>query len=329
MKKAYWNSPFFFQAAAVLVSILLTLLKFWAWVLTNSNAILTDALENIINVIAGCFGLFSLWLSAQPKDKNHPYGHGKIAFISTGFEGGLIFVAGILIIGKASYNLFYPTEIQELNTGLLLVAFSGLINFIMGRVLLLKGRRNNILVLESEGQHLLSDAYSSLGLVIGLFLVLLTDIIWIDHLLAILFGSIILFTGFKLLRKAIAGIMDEADYSLIKTLVNTLEEKRSDNWIDVHNFRVIKYGDQYHIDCHLTLPWYFNVKESLEEVTYFQQLLQEKHKTVEECFIHQDPCAPPHDCSLCSKADCLVRQAPFQSHLPWNLDSVMEDKHHT
>ncbi len=326
MKKQ--THPITYQTIAVGISVLLTLIKFIAWNKTNSNAILTDALENIINVVAGCLGLYSLWLSSRPKDENHPYGHGKIEFISTGFEGGLIFLAGILIIGKAINNLFFPTELSRLQLGIFLVAISGVVNFLTGYFLLQKGKKQNILVLQSEGKHLLSDAYSSVGLVVGLYLVYLTGIIWLDHVLAIFFGAIILYTGFRLLRTAIAGIMDEADYALISTMVKALEDNRSPNWIDVHNFRVIKYGNAYHVDCHLTLPWYFNIQQSYHEVQQFEKVLMEHNGFVEECFIHVDPCGPPSACLICQKTDCDERKVNSEKYIKWKLSNVMKDQKH-
>jgi cation diffusion facilitator family transporter len=322
-------SPLQYQSVAIVIGIILTVVKFFAWGVTHSNAILTDALENIINVFAGSIGWYSLWLSSRPRDKNHPYGHGKIEFVSTGLEGGLIFLAGFLIILKAVYNLFNPTGIGHLEEGIGLVFISGLVNFLTGWWLLNIGKKRKILVLKAEGKHLLSDAYSSAGLLIGLFIVLWTGILWLDNVIAILFGGIILYTGFKLLRMAFAGIMDEADYELIEEMVKVLEKQRVPNWIDVHNFRVIKYGNQYHIDCHLTLPWYFDLRQGHDEVTRFENLLQEYDPSVSEFFIHVDPCIPPMACEICQKQDCSQRKVSFSRYVKWELDNVMEDKRHS
>ncbi len=329
MSKSSSISPLQYQSIAIGIGIVLTVVKFFAWGITNSNAILTDALENIINVVAGAIGWYSLWLSARPRDRNHPYGHGKIEFVSTGFEGGLIFLAGALIIGKAVFNLFHPTQLHSLEEGIGLILFSGLVNFLTGWWLLRIGKKRRILVLQSEGRHLLSDAYSSAGLLIGLVIVLITDIFWLDHLIAILFGSIILYTGFKLLRTAFAGIMDEADYELINEMVEVLEEKRQTNWVDVHNFRVIKYGNEYHVDCHLTLPWYFNLQQGHDEVTQFENLLKAYDPAISEFFIHVDPCSPPSACKICLKKDCEQRKNPFSRYVKWELNNVMDDERHS
>ncbi len=316
------------QLLAIIVGLLLMAAKFVAWWLTNSNAILTDALESIINVVAGGIALYSLILSMKPRDENHPYGHGKVEFISAGFEGGLIFIAGIIIIGKGIYNLIHPQEIGQIDTGIVLVAVSGLVNYMLGYLLQRQGQQSNSLILIADGKHLKSDAYSSLGLVAGLALIYFTKLAWVDNVTAIIFGGIILYTGFKLVRESVAGIMDEADYQLIDRLVRFLEENKADNWIDIHNFRVIKYGPTLHIDCHLTVPWYFQVRDSHREVEKMEQLISQNYATPVEMFIHVEPCEPPGACAICRKADCKVREVPHRASITWTLENIMRNQKH-
>lgn len=318
-----------FQILAIVVGLALMGTKFFAWWLTHSNAILTDALESIINVLAGVFALYSLILAMKPRDENHPYGHGKIEFLSAGFEGGLIFIAGLIIIAKGIYNLIYPQTLEKLDIGIILVLISGLINFLLGHFLERQGKQSNSFILVADGKHLKSDAYSSAGLLAGLALIYFTNINWLDNLTAILFGGIILYTGFKLVRTSVAGIMDEADYQLIENMVKFLDEHRRDNWIDVHNFRVIKYGATLHIDCHLTLPWYFTTRQSHEEVKLFEEVIAQNMGSPVELFVHVDPCEPPGNCTICRIADCQVRQAALQNNVRWTLANIMKNqKHH-
>jgi cation diffusion facilitator family transporter len=212
-------------------------LKFIAFFITHSNAILSDALESIINVVAGLFAYFSMRYAARPKDINHPYGHGKIEFISAGFEGGLILIAGILIIGKAVYSFIFPVEIDHLDKGALLAGFAGIVNFFLGRYLIKTGERYRSITLVADGKHLQSDTLSSVGLIIGIVIIYFTKMVWLDNILAIAFALIIIFTGFKLIRKALAGLMDEADEVIIKDVLKVLSENRREQWIDVHNLR--------------------------------------------------------------------------------------------
>lgn len=316
------------QALVLGVGLLLLGAKFTGWWLTNSNAILTDALESIINVVAGFFALFSLYMAALPQDSNHPYGHGKVEFLSSGFEGALIFLAGISILIKSIYNLFYPQTIQSMDVGILLVAGPGLVNFIMGKILIRTGRKNQSIILEADGKHLQSDAYSSIGLVAGLILVWLTGITWIDNVTALIFGGFILYTGFNLIKMSVAGIMDEADILLLKELIEKLDANRRENWIDVHNLRVIKYGSTLHVDCHMSVPYYFNVREAHHEVKALEDKLKELSEVPMEFFIHTDPCHPPMSCSICTKKDCPVREAEATQVITWRLEHVLQNKQH-
>ena len=227
------------QVLVLSVGIFLMSLKFFAFFKTNSNAILTDALESIINVVAGSFGMYSLYLASKPHDEDHPYGHGKIEFISATIEGGLIAAAGGLMIVKSIYNFFVPSSIGHLDVGLVLVFFAGMVNYIIGHIAVKNGEKNSSLTLIASGEHLKSDAYSSIGLIVGLGFILLSDLPWLDNVVAILMGVLIIFSGYKILKKSVAGIMDEADFALLEKVVFHLNENRRDNWIDTHNMRII------------------------------------------------------------------------------------------
>ncbi len=316
------------QILALTIGLGLMAVKFLAWWLTNSNAILTDALESIINVVAGAFALYSLYLAAKPKDDNHPYGHGKIEFLSAGFEGAMIFLAGITIFGKAGYNMINPQELQQIDIGLLLTLITGSINFGLGKMLEVQGRQANSMTLIASGKHLQSDAYSSLGLIIGLAVVYFTGMAILDNLIAGAFGIFILVTGFRLMRNSVAGIMDEADHQLVDNIVQMLEEKRTENWVDVHNFRVIKYGATLHIDCHLTLPWYYDTRRSHAEVKAFEDAVKAHCQSPVELFIHADPCEPV-SCRLCMKKNCPERRHPHEQRVTWTYQNIMRDLNHS
>jgi len=152
------------------ISILLLAVKFLAFYFTNSVAVLTDAMESIVNVVAGFIGLYSLYVSAKPKDKDHPYGHGKAEFLSAAIEGTLIGVAGTLILYKAIQHLIHPVSLKKLDTGIVLIGITAIINFITGYYCARTGRKNNSLALEASGKHLQSDTYSTLGIIAGLML---------------------------------------------------------------------------------------------------------------------------------------------------------------
>jgi cation diffusion facilitator family transporter len=315
------------QKWVVIIGIFLFLIKVVAYFLTRSVAILTDALESTVNVIAGLIGLYSLYVAAKPRDENHPYGHGKAEFLSAAVEGTLIGVAGVVICYEAVNNLRHPKPLQKLDYGILLVAFAALVNYIMGYFSIRQGKKNNSLALIASGKHLQTDTYSTLGIILGLVLIYFTGRAWIDGAVAIAFGIVLLYTGYRILRHSIAGIMDEADKELLVKMVSLLKDHRRANWIDLHNLRVIKYGGQLHIDCHLTVPWYFNVLEAHHEIDELTNLLRKEFGDTIEFFVHSDACAD-FSCRICTKTDCTVRQHPFEQQVEWTLSNILSDKKH-
>ncbi|MCC7050160.1 MAG: cation transporter, partial [Bacteroidia bacterium] len=177
------------QRIIVAFSVLLFIIKVVAYFLTNSVAVLTDALESTVNIIAAFIGLYSLKLSSKPADEDHPYGHGKVEFISAGIEGALIAFAGIIIIYEGIDNFIHPHKIKDIDFGILLVLITAIANFILGFYAEKKGEKNNSLPLISAGKHLKSDTYSTLGIVMGLTLVYFTNWLWLDNLMGVVFGT--------------------------------------------------------------------------------------------------------------------------------------------
>jgi cation diffusion facilitator family transporter len=310
------------------VSTLLLGIKFTAWFITKSNAILTDALESIVNVVAGSFALYSIYYASQPKDENHPYGHGKIEFLSAGFEGGLIFIAGLTIMGNSIYGFFVPSKLHDPETGAWLSALSGGINLIMGSMLVAKGKKTGSLLMTANGKHLISDTVSSVGLVVGLILIWFTGWLWIDLVMAIIFGVVILVTGFKILKKSVTSLLDEADVEKLDILVKEMQSHRSEKWIDIHNLRVLKYGTDLHVDCHITLPWYNNLEETHKEVSSVEKLIKDSLGSEVEFFIHADPCVPPKSCSVCQIYDCKERKSAFTGKIDWKIENMLPNRKH-
>lgn len=325
MQKALYNLKIQKRIAAV--SILLLLIKILAWYITGSVAILTDAFESIVNVVAGLIGVYSLYVSAKPQDSDHPYGHGKAEFISAAIEGSMITVAALLIIYEAINHLIHPHEIKELDYGIILIAITGVVNYISGAVCIKTGKKNNSLALISSGKHLQTDTWSTIGIVIGLILILTTKLAWLDSAIAILFAGFILYTGYKILRSSVAGIMDEADVKLLKKMVEMLNDNRRENWIDLHNLRIIKYGSRIHLDCHLTVPWYLNVYEAHEEIDALSGLVKKEYGESVELFVHSDGCMD-FSCRICTKRNCAVRKHDFEKKIEWTIANISSNNKH-
>jgi cation diffusion facilitator family transporter len=322
------NANIRLQLVVLVVGTVLLAVKFLAWRLTHSNTILSDALESIVNVVAGAFALYSLVLAAKPRDREHPYGHGKVEFISAGIEGGLVVLAGGMIIWRAILALLAGQELHDLDTGILLTALAGALNLVMGLALRRRGKAGHSITMEASGTHLLSDAWSTVAMVCGLLLIRVTGLLWLDQVFAILFALYIIVTGVRIFRRSVAGIMDEADLELASTVIALLEEHRRPQWVDLHNFRMIKYGSVLHIDCHVTLPWYNTLEEAHREIAALEQLVNERQDQAVELFIHMDPCIPP-SCAICSLAGCPHRQMPEQRRIPWQLSTVLGNQKHS
>ncbi len=321
--------PVRIQRNIALLSVVLFLAKMLAWYLTHSVTVLTDALESVVNVVAGFLGLFSIIVANMPRDTNHPYGHGKAEFLSSAIEGTLIIMAGVVIIYEAVHHLVMPPQLEKLNVGLFIVAGCGLINFLAGKYAEKKGVKNNSMILISAGKHLQTDAWSTVAIVIGLIIFVLTNNKWpwLDSIIALCFALITMITGYKVLRRSISGIMDETDLVLLAEVIAVIQERRRPQWVDLHNLRVIQYGAMMHVDAHMTLPWYYQVLDAEKEIHALEELIQSHFKNQVELFIHIDACMP-YQCKICSLADCPERKHPFQQQIEWRIDNLWLDAKH-
>nr|MBA3709468.1 cation transporter [Planctomycetota bacterium] len=233
-------------------------LKMTAYIATGSAAILTDALESVVHVAATAFMFFCFRLAAQPPDANHPYGHGKAEFLSVGFEGGMILLAALAIVWAAIRALVIGNPISDITIGFWLIAGAAVINLLLGTYLLRVGRRTSSTILVGDAYHVLSDVWTSLGVMIGVGLMWMVEDertrLLIDSGVAIALALFIVYTASKLIREAVGGLLDEVDNKLLQRVVNAINEIRDPNWIDVHNLRLRSSGDLAHIDFHLTVP---------------------------------------------------------------------------
>lgn len=302
--------------------------KFLAYYLTHSVAILSDAMESIINVVAGGFASYSIYLSGKPKDANHPYGHGKVEFFSIGFEGAMIFFAGVLILVKAAQYFISPKELHEMSSGLWLLGSTTLANLLLGLYLIRSGRKLGSITLRGNGQHIMTDVYSSVGLIIALGVIHFTGWNWLDPAVSVLMGVLILTNGYQLMRRSISGLMDETDMQVVDKVIAILSAERVPNWIDIHNMRVQQYGNNYHIDCHITMPYYLTLTEAHDEMKRVEVFVNKGFEGSEvEFFIHMDPCIPTC-CHYCLKEACPVRKHAFTGEIMWTRDNVLPNRKH-
>jgi cation diffusion facilitator family transporter len=309
------------------ISSVLTLVKFGAYFITDSNAVLTDALESVINVLAGGFAFFSVSVSAQPKDQDHPYGHGKVEFFSQGVEGVLICVASFYVIIDSVRNLFEAPTVRSLDVGLYVIVGGMIVNFILGKYLQIQGKNLNSPTLRADGKHLVLDAQSAVILIVALGLMYKFGWTWLDSVAAIGFGLWMGWEGYKMAREAVWNLMDKTDTHLLEKVTTILQTNRKDFWIDVHNLRVQKYGSDLHIDCHVTLPRFWNLEQVHDAVQDVEQTFKNNLQGEVEIFIHTDPCLP-ECCHYCALKDCTVRGQAFNKNITWTQKNLTTNRKH-
>jgi len=268
--QVYYRARHRAAAISVAVGFLMLVLKMSAYLATGSTAILSDALES---VVATAFMFFCFRLAAAPPDANHPYGHGKAEHLSIGVEGGMILLAALAIIGTAVMNLVHGQhQLVSIGVGLWLIVACALINLALGLYLLFIGRSTGSAILVADGQHVLSDVWTSSGVVASLVVMYVVKNehwrVLIDSFTAMAIAVLIIVTAVKLLRHAVAGLLDEVDAAMLGKVVAAINEIRQPNWMDVHNLRLRSSGDITHIDFHMTVPgeWTIAQGHAVEEM---------------------------------------------------------------
>lgn len=327
------DENFEFQKVIVVLGFTLLIIKYVAYFLTGSVAIFTDATESIVNVVAACIGMYALYLSAKPADRSHPFGHGKVEIISSSIEGSMIVMAGLLILYETVQSFLNPAdEFTQLDVGLVLVALAAAANYIVGRRAIAKGRRNRSPALEASGRHLCSDTYSSVGILIGLFIVYIAqdffgyDAAWIDSSIAAIFGVIIILTGVRVIKRAMDDAMDAADPELLEEVSQSIVEYRHDDWIDVYSLRVIKYGPRLYVDMKVILPRNMTVEQCGNEEREIDEAMRARYGDSVETSINPVPCTPPY-CRCCQR-NCSYRSAEFERCIDWTRDTLCTPRPH-
>lgn len=308
-------------AISLLVAAVLVIAKFLAYRWTGSTAVLSDAVESIVNVAAAGFALWVVRAAERPAHREHPYGHGKLEYFSAVFEGGLITFAAGFIVFEAVRALVRGPELQRLDLGLAIVFATGVVNAVLGASLLAIGRRTHSIALIADGQHVLSDFWTSLGVVAGLLLVRMTGLTWLDPLVAIAVGFNLALTGLRLVRQAGGGLLDEEDPALIRRLLEAFERTAHPGIIRLHHLRAMRSGRWAHIDAHLVVPEYWTVEHAHDVVHRFGRGLTSSVRVEGEIVFHTDPCRRAY-CPVCDVPDCPVRRAPFERREPLGVEEA-------
>ncbi|HEX2486677.1 MAG TPA: cation diffusion facilitator family transporter [Myxococcota bacterium] len=296
--------------------------KFAAAFLTNSTALLSDALESIVNVVASALVLYAVYVASRPADRDHPYGHGKVEFFSAGVEGALIAVAAVVIVYHAALDLVRGPELHRLDVGLALSGALALANLALGAYLVRTGRRTHSAAVTADGHHVLTDVVTTVGVIAGLGAVYLTGWPRLDPLVAIAVALSILRTGWRLVRGAVGGLMDEADVELLGPICEALERERAPSWIDVHSLRSFRSGSVQHTDLHLAVPRYFDADRLHAESDRVREVVLGALGRPGDVIVHFDPCRP-RQCPGCAMPACPVREAPLVKREPITLEHAV------
>ncbi|MBW0169705.1 MAG: cation diffusion facilitator family transporter [Hydrogenophaga sp.] len=264
--------------ASVVVALLTIALKTGAWLITDSVGLLSDAMESLVNLASAIFGLVMVTIAARPADEDHPYGHHKAEYFSSGFEGILIIAAALGIIWVAGHRLLDPQPIEQVGWGLALSVLSSALNGLLAWVMFRAAREHRSIALEADGKHLVTDVWTSVGVVVGIALVHFTGWLWLDPLVAMAVAANILKEGFHLMWRSSQGLMDEAlEPEVIASIQQTLDGFASAEGeasiIRFDHVSTRKAGQRRFVDLHMHMPASWSLGRAAAVRTSVEQAL--------------------------------------------------------
>lgn len=303
------------------VALLVLLLKALAYEAGGGAGLLSDAAESLVNALTAILGLYGTLLAHQPRDPEHPYGHGKVDSLLSGLQALLIAgTAGFLAYAILHGN-FRPLAVEGFYQAYLYEAAAIALNASLSFTFWRAAKRFHSQLLKAESLHLLGDGLTSLLVVAGLGAVQLGLPPVIDKGIGLVLVSFMGYGAFQLLRETGQTLLDAQDPRLLARLVEILQKHRRPEWIDIHNVRIQRYGVSLHIDGHITFPWYWSLQEAHTALKGVEELLRrELHRPV-EFFWHMDPCEPSC-CAYCLIAECPHRQRPFEQEIPFTPEKL-------
>lgn len=309
------NTPNKYIQLAANISVAVNLLvfggKIYSYYLTHSTAVLSDAMESVVNVVSSLVALALVRYAAKPADEDHPYGHGKAEYFSSAFEGGMIFFAALMIIGYAVKSLLKGPELKELEMGMIVVVITTLTNAVLGIYLLKTGQKHHSEAMKASGAHVLSDVYTTLGVLVGLLIVKFTGLLWVDPVIAIVVGLNLAYSGFKIFLNSTGALLDKQDTGYLEQLASQFNRSREKGIIDIHKVRMIRSGRFHHIDAHVVVPEFWTVQQAHDVTHSFEENVVQGYQFDGEIAFHVDPCKKSY-CEACDLMSCAIRIRDFK-----------------
>jgi len=306
---------------SILGSIVIFGVKSYAFLITGSVALRSDAIESVVNIVAALFAFGALVFALRPADENHPYGHGKMEYVSAVFEGGLISLASVFIFLEASFAIIEGPQLRNLDIGLVWAAVGGALNGVLGLVILNGGRKLHSKALEADGHHIITDFWTSVGIVMGVLLVKMTGYVYLDPIMAIVVAALLARTGFKIMRPAFDALLDAEDQDLLAKILDKINTGPVNEVITVHKLRAMRAGRFVHIDVHMIMPEYLDVKEAHKLSHVFAEALLDSTGLQGEWHTHMEPCRKNY-CAVCPMKDCPIREGAFVARKKLTLDEA-------
>ncbi len=312
------NASYFYFLGSILVLVI----KTWAYFQTHSQAIFSDAVESIINVAAALVSIWSVHISAKPADQDHPYGHGKIEYFSSAFEGGMIAVAAVLIGYEAVSTLIHGSEIRGLTQGIGLMILATGTNLLLGVYLLRVAKKYRSITLKASGLHVLSDFWTTAGVIVSIGLIIVFKIDWIDPVCALLIALFLAKMGYYLVKQSVSGLLDAEDKHILMSIKEIISQDEHPGIIQVHHCRIMRSGSYHHIDAHAVVPEFWNVLEAHMKTEDFEKRMIEKYPYDGELHLHMDPCRRAY-CTVCDFYACPIRRKPFVQKLELTIEDLV------
>lgn len=297
--------------------------KFAAYELTHSTAVLSDAVESIVNVAAAIVAVFVIRVVARPADEDHPYGHGKLEYFSAAFEGGLIAFASLAIANEAIRALIRGETLNQPDIGVAILAGAAFLNLLLGVHLKRVGKKYQSEALTASGTHVISDVWTTVGVIFGLGLVSLTGIQWIDPVVALLVAFQLGYSGYKIVRRSGGALMDEVEPESLQELAKAFQNNKKSWVVDIHNLKVIRSGHFHHIDGHLVVPEFWDVAKTHAHASKFEKDVVAEYPFDGEIAFHVDPCEKKY-CAHCEMPDCPIRVRKFESPNIFTSESLIQ-----